>query len=388
MSRERTGPSPDTSCAPPTLGLDLRERLDGVLSILGQNPRRPSAIDAARVLSRGWEQRASTAPPAWASDITDDHTPFEFSVAFGAGSDSARLLTEPRPHLDPTLQASWALASEMHGQLTRQWGADLTQLHRVAHLFAPQAASKARFCIWHSAVFGEAKPDFKVYLNPAIHGEHGSHHLVGEALQRLGYSSAWSSISSLEGAGTRAVYFSIDLVPIASARCKIYLAPGEPTAASVSETLGRFPGFRPAVVERLMQHFLGGPGPYSVRPPLLCFALRNGAPTPHSVTVHLPVRCYGARDDWAIAKLICSHLTFAQRVRYLRLLTAFSKRPLDTGKGVQTYVSLRATPGSEALTVYLAPEAYAATSHESQAATQAFPFFRASRGPVAEAGSA
>jgi hypothetical protein len=54
-------------------------------------------------------------------------------------------------------------------------------------------------------------------------------------------------------------------------------------------------------------------------------------------------------------------------VRFLRGLSAFCERPLDSGSGLQTYVSLRASQRQEAITVYLAPELYrgALSIHES-----------------------
>ena len=46
----------------------------------------------------------------------------------------------------------------------------------------------------------------------------------------------------------------------------------------------------------------------------------------------------------------------------VRAITALSERPLESGRGVQTYVSLRASPGKQAVTVYLAPLVYSPPS--------------------------
>jgi hypothetical protein len=76
--------------------------------------------------------------------------------------------------------------------------------------------------------------------------------------------------------------------------------------------------------------------------------------------LHLPARCY-LPDDLEVARRISTLLTASQRARYMRALAALSGRPLALASGLQTYVSLRASSGTEAITVYLAPQLFSAT---------------------------
>jgi hypothetical protein len=121
------------------------------------------------------------------------------------------------------------------------------------------------------------------------------------------------------------------------------------------------PGFEARNVRRWCRELLGSSGPFHSRPPISCFALCPGALELHSTTLHMPVRSY-LSDDFEIARRTCAFLNFPQRVRFMRAITALSERPLESGRGLQTYVSLRASPGKQAVTIYLAPMVYSTPS--------------------------
>jgi DMATS type aromatic prenyltransferase len=344
-----------------TLGGLLHVGLRRLLGTLQQDYRLGVALRVADVLAQGWAAARVSDGPAWPSDITDDHTPFELSVAFGEQGEIVRVLTEPQDFTRPSALSSWALAGRIHERLASDWGADLGPFQRVAELFAP-AEADALFYIWHSAVLTNAAcPEFKVYLNPGVHGNIERARVLESALERLGSRAAWRQLSSSllrRGMDDVPVYVSLDLSNAGDARVKVYIAHYAATAEDVASALSVCPGYPAEKIRSLMHHVLAGPGPYHDRPPLTCFAFCQGKLELHSATLHLPVRCYGA-DDFEIARRITPLLTFAQRVRYLRVLTHLSDRPLDAGRGLQTYVSLRNSPGRRAVTVYLAPEAYA-----------------------------
>jgi DMATS type aromatic prenyltransferase len=326
-----------------------------------QEEKFASAANIATVLATGWSSLKISTEPLWPSDITDDHTPFELSLAFHARGETARILTEPQDAKRPSALASWQLAEDIHEQLASEWGADLTPLARVADLFAPTASTQARFAIWHSAVLNDpAKPDFKVYLNPALGGAAQSPDVTTQAMERLSLGESWRLLSKSarrRGSADVPLYLSLDLSGASESRVKVYVAHHAATADEVAAALRACPGYAEERVSAWVKHLMGGPGPYHERPPLTCFAFCRGALEPHSATLHLPVRCYHD-DDFEIARRVCSLLSFSQRVRYLRALTGASDRPLDAARGLQTYVSLRNSPGRQGVTLYLAPEAY------------------------------
>ena len=62
------------------------------------------------------------------------------------------------------------------------------------------------------------------------------------------------------------------------------------------------------------------------------------------------------------AQGIESLLTPTDADRLSRALIAVSERPLNVGRGLLTYASMRREGGATRVTVYLAPEAYSITS--------------------------
>jgi hypothetical protein len=352
----------------------LHARLKALLRTLGQKDKLPAALRVADLLSQGWAPARLSSGPAWPSDITDDHTPFELSLAFSTGGETARILTEPQDFQQPTAAASWALAQRIHERLASDWGANLTVLNKLGDLFEPDATTRARFAVWHSAVLGDMqRPDFKIYLNPCIQGVSESAPLVRETLERLGMSDAWRRVQAdalRRGDADTPLYVSLDLSSSNLARVKVYIAHHAATAHDVADALAGCPGYGREQLVSWMTLLMGGEGPYEHRPPLTCFAFCDGVLDPHSATLHCPVRAYGG-DDFEIARRAVALLTFRQRVRYLRVLTNLCDRPLDAGRGLQTYISVRNSPGNQALTVYLAPEAYAPqTAAEGEVATE------------------
>jgi DMATS type aromatic prenyltransferase len=261
--------------------------------------------------------------------------------------------------------------------LSADWGTDLRNFERVADLFTPGTSRDARFCAWHSAVLGEATdPQFKIYLNPAIHGAGNSRAVITEALSRLGLATLWADFASRHFGSDDAdcpIYFSLDLLGTPDARVKIYVAHRSATTTRMTRVLSGSPGFEAGNVRRWCRELLGSSGPFDSRPLITCFALRPGAMELHSTTLHLPVRCY-VSDDFEIARRTSSFLNFPQRVRFMRALTALSERPLDSGRGLQTYVSLRASPGKQAITIYLAPMVYSKAGDEPRSFFQGDPF--------------
>jgi hypothetical protein len=348
-----------------TLGHQLDTRLSRLLGALDQSEHLEKSLSVVEVLTRSWRGESISAGPRWPSDITDDHSPFEFSLSLNGSAEVLRVLTEPQDPGHPSLVSSWRLAGEIHEELARRWGVGLSSYDRVAHLFEPSATDAAAFSVWHSAILGEAREtEFKVYLNPAIHGTADAESVASEALDRLELGDAWRALArhAVRRAGLdQVIYFSLDLSETSEARAKLYVAHRHATAQDVARALEPCPGFGATEVERWCKLLLGGRGPFHDRPPITCYALRLGTCDLHTTTLHLPVRRYAA-DDFEIARRICGFLRFPQRVSYMRAVTEFAERPLETGAGLQTYASLRASPGREAVTMYLAPEVYSSSS--------------------------
>jgi hypothetical protein len=357
-----------------TLGQHLDARLERLLEAIGQPTEVASALRVASLLGASWRNELVSQGPRWPSEITDDHSPFEFSLALGGAFSTSgvggvaqarervvRLLTEPQDASRPSLRASWAVAASIHEQLASEWGVSLRRVEAVADLFEPGAASAAQFSIWHSAVFGQPRgPAFKVYLNPSIHGSEDAEVLVDAALRRLGAASAWAAVRSqaLRRPGLDVpVYLSLDLSDAPDARIKVYVAHRHATSRDLTLVLSSLPGFDARPLELWLQRLLGTSGPFGARPPVTSHAFGGAPMGSFSTTLHLPVRDY-LPDDFEIARRVCEFLDPDQQGAFLRALTAVAERPLQADRGLTTYVSLRATPAREAMTIYLAPQLY------------------------------
>lgn len=361
-----------------TLGQTLDARLRRLLEVVGQPAEVAPASRVAALLGENWRGELISRGPLWPSEITDDHSPFEFSLALGgafsgtgvagvsrAPGRAVRLLTEPQDPARPSLRASWAAAASIHERLAAEWGVPLLRLEAVADLFEPGASADAKFSIWHSAILGQPRgPEFKVYLNPSIHGSDDAEASLEAALRRLGVAQAWAAVRSLAlrrpGLDVP-IYLSLDLSDTPSARVKVYIAHRHATERDLVEALTPLPGFEASTIELWLRRLLGTSGPFGARPPITSHAFGGAPITSFSTTLHLPVRDY-LTQDFEIAGRVCEVLDSEQQGTFLRALTAVAERPLQAARGLQTYVSLRPTPAREAITIYLAPQLYTSAS--------------------------
>jgi len=180
------------------------------------------AVKLFIALAGSWGRRAAESPPIWASDITDDHSPFKFSLALDGCRAELRFLLEVQGD-EPSHATNWAAGLAMNRRLAREHDVDLSRLATIEELFAPTSACP-RFSIWHAVSLRPAAAHaFKVYLNPQARGRASARATVEEALCRLGFAS---SIAHLAPAGDRAEprYFSLDLTARREARIKVYTA--------------------------------------------------------------------------------------------------------------------------------------------------------------------
>src|SRR5438477_4524184 len=125
--------------------------------------------------------------PAWESQISDDHTPVEYSISFDMGrTPRLRFLVEPsgrRPDLRTNMQAGLQVLELLADRY--QFSPD--RLWMLQDLFFPRRP-QGPFGLWLAAELGRSGiPGLKLYLNPAVHGPDRAWEVVGEALARLGF---------------------------------------------------------------------------------------------------------------------------------------------------------------------------------------------------------
>ncbi|MFZ5893819.1 MAG: tryptophan dimethylallyltransferase family protein [Myxococcota bacterium] len=321
--------------------------------------------NASRLFERmasGWADASLRSPARWPSDITDDHTPFEFSLAIDRGVPELRFLCEAQGDV-PSHSSNWEAAHQLNRELAKEFAIDLQRLARVEDLFAP-TKDCPRFSLWHAVCLraGEA-PDFKVYLNPLAQGAQRASASVEEAMTRLGFAEAWKRLPVLE-AGDEYLYFSLDLAARPEARLKLYCAHPGATLDRVERAVSTAKGYVPGRASRFCEAVTGSHGPYTGRPLLTCLSFVEGSAQPSAATLHVPVRAYAHSDAEARARVLGA-MQGPSAELYATALENFSRRSLADRSGMQTYASLRLGAVSDRVTVYLAPEAYAVPVRQS-----------------------
>lgn len=349
---------------PLSLGELGASRLDSFADALALTElQHQGALATFRLVSEPWGKLPIGAAPAWQNDLTDDGTPFEFSIGFEGGRPELRMLLESQfdgdgPH---TQHTSWHAGVDLQARLRARGLCNTSQFERVADLFVPQPDYVPRFALWHAVVLRDAGPALvKAYVNPEVNGVAPSRDTVASAFARLDMQRAWDFVEEKLRPETRVPYLSLDLEAGDTARVKVYS-----TATHVDEVLALTSGSAndPGDDSRdWLNRLVESEGPYMARPVLVCHSF-VGAERAPAATVHVPIRSYVPNDQVALQRTL--DLLPAQSARqFARAIEAVATPSLARSRGVLTYVSLRYVNGSVRVTTYLAPRAYSLTDQE------------------------
>jgi DMATS type aromatic prenyltransferase len=319
-----------------------------------------NAVALFGLLSETWDQRPRRSGPEWRSDITGDHSPYEFSLAFDGEHCELRFLMEVQTH-PMAMGSAWRAALEACERLSREFDVPLDRLQKIQDLFEPKSPD-LRFGLWHAVCLRPSEPpDIKVYLNPNAQGPEVAAARVEQALVRLGFSNTWDFLANqVLKPRDRLAYFSLDLSRNTSARVKIYIVHPGLTAAETEPLMATDPAYTSGQARMFCQDVLGGEGPFRGRPVGTCFAFtedRNEGP--YTTTLHLPLTGY-VENDMQSARALLQVLEPSQRSTLSAALAAITARPLDAGAGLIQWVSMRWSKGQSRMTAYLCPEAYRA----------------------------
>jgi DMATS type aromatic prenyltransferase len=319
------------------------------------------ALDVFSLMGASWADWAVGDVPVWPNDISDDGTPFEFSASFDGAAPRLRMLVESQA--EPISRtSSWGAGLALGERLRSAGLADLTLFDQIRDLFVPHSGAQGRFSLWHAAVVEQGQPAlFKAYVNPCSFGMGSAPYVVEQALRRLGFEDAWRFVKDRLASDTNAEirYFSVDLEAPESARVKVYVGCSQ-SAAAVDRLIESARNHESRDAQQWLATLTASQGPFDARPILNCFSFRRERATP-DVTVHVPIRCYVKHDAEALAR-VSELLTAKDADRLSRALSAVSERPLNVGRGLLTYASIRREAEATRVTVYLAPEAYSITS--------------------------
>jgi DMATS type aromatic prenyltransferase len=331
-------------------------QIRGLCESLGLRARTAEVEALFERMTRGWSHHAIDRGPLWASDLTDDHTPYEFSIAFRGDQSELRLLVESQTPRGSVLE-QWRAGCALQDELTADLGASRKRFDAIGREFAPRAGCRAGFALWHSVVFD---PDghhlIKVYLNPRIDGRDGAQQRVRVALQAAGCGHAWDTVARLMDPRSEPTYLSLDLVD-SGGRVKVYIAHPGTTIDAYCDQLGRLSEDAARDAATLIGPFVDPHRRFEHRPLLTCLGFR-GDSIAADVTIHFPVRSYVRSDQDSLDGIAtCLHpRALAQLTEALQRLAG---GPLRASRGRVSYVSRTRTLAGLRHTIYVAPLCHA-----------------------------
>jgi len=322
-------------------------------------------------------------PSNWISNVSNDTAFFEYSVQIDqetgdavlrflieAQAEKIRSITRPLYHgqaKDMMLENLGKSSMELSTHLAERYpgAVSLGRLKTIEDLFIPFRA-EGKFAAYHSCVSTKNGPEWKIYLNPRAKGAGLALSTTREAFERLGLAESWKLVSSILSEDDAAVYFSLDLSPdIEHSRIKLYVAHPSATASEIAQKHAKIcPGACTYAIQQFCASLAGDSfGPYRSKPLLSCFAFTSEAPTRPTGTVHFPVSEYAENDAVIQARMEkymdAADVSAAHRERYRKIVAAVQRRPLDSGRGIHAWISLKLNlKGERATTFYLSPEIF------------------------------
>lgn len=311
-------------------------------------------------------ERPLDQPPVWPSDVADDATPVEFSVAFeGDGRRKVRILGETiaeQPSTTENLKAAERFVDNVHARD----GVAVDKLHSIQDLFTPEQP-KGAFAWWYSTIFepGSA-PKIKVYFNPEVHGREAAPEVVEKALSRLGLSEAYSTIEkyALQRFEQDVVaFFAVDLDDSPQARVKLYISHLGGTAEDARRTAEAVPGIDYDRITEFCATLGGDTTVFDGRPLVSSYSFVDGdTDTPSNYSLYVPVRDYVPDDAVARERVLRAMSPYGPYHEELDQVTrCVTSRSLRENVGLLAHASLRMSPGSTGTTVYVSSEAYGGT---------------------------
>jgi pyrroloquinoline quinone (PQQ) biosynthesis protein C len=323
------------------------EKLTSLCDALGMNAKLAEVVEIFRAMTISWSDRQVGESVEWPSDVSDDGSPFEFSIALDPDKVELRVLVEAQGK-DANLQSNWQAGLELNQYLATHYNVSLDRFAQIADLFVPTNAEKP------SA--------FKLYLNPQSQHKSRSAAIVEESLVRLGFTHAWPTLA--ETAAQRGpdkdefVYFSLDLAAHTHSRVKVYLRHHDATPSELESALSAARNYVPGDAIEFCQAMAPGQTSFSAKPAISAFSwVESDNATPSSSTLHIPISNY-AIDDRAVCDRLDLYLIEHNIPisKYQSVLKAFAKRSLETGVGMHSYTSLRREKQQRRVALYLNPE--------------------------------
>ena len=349
--------SPPESSSNVTLGSLGKKKLENIYKVIGQENNIKEATEVFDLMSAPWSEYSRDIK--WENNLTDDASPFEYSITFKGGktTPTIRFLIEPQ-EFPLNKQSNWEAGLALKERIKKLPSVDVSKLDKIQSIFSPPATQNihSHFSIWYAAVLEPNNPQIKVYLSPQIRGEKSAPELVKKAFVALNAEHAWKFISDrlyINKNPSKMIYFSLDLSAGDKARTKVYIA--NESLKGVEEKLQGCLHYAPGSASKWVKT-LTNQDFFDKKPIQITynFTSEHDRPIP---TIHTPIRSYTKNDEMAVERL--SEFLSPEQIKTLKaVITQISEAPLKDEKAL-TYVSLRpSADGQLDVTCYIAPCIY------------------------------
>ncbi len=337
------------------------EKLTALAQAVGLQDKLPQIIEIFQAMTVSWGERKVGEKTTWQSDVSDDCAPFEFSIALNPDRTELRVLIEAQG-TDPNLQSNWQAGLALNQYLAEHYQISLDRFQQIEDLFVPTNPD-AKFSIWHSACFHPDKdPAFKLYLNPQSQVKSRAAAVIEESLVRLGFPHAWIGLAEI--AAQRGpekddfVYFSLDLANHDQARVKVYLRHYDATVEDLEKALSLASNYVAGDATEFCQALIQTKDLFTLKPIVSCFSFLEGnEDQPSDGTLYVAIGYYTPNDLLvrdSLHKYLSNYSLPAST--YDRALQAFAIRPLNSGSGMHSHISMGREAKQRKATVYLNPE--------------------------------
>ncbi|PYM62886.1 MAG: hypothetical protein DMD79_10000 [Candidatus Rokuibacteriota bacterium] len=339
-------------------------QLEALCEAVGADAPRDAIVAFFRDAAGMCGVRSLTSAPRW-SAISDDCTPFEFSVVLQEGPPAIRVLLEAQD--DPAGPATyWQAGRRLTAWLASRFEVPLDRLGAIEDLFQPEDPL-AYWSLWQSVDFrADRRPRVKIYLNPNARGRERAAGLVDEALSRLGCAAAPSHLDRLpRDPDDRLVVLSLDLVPGLETRVSVHVQFRRPSAEGLEELAALAPGTMPGDATAFLDAVTGRTDGAGMRSMFATVHLDCGhldsavRGRPGGVGLHVPAFPYCENDGVARDRVT----RFLERVglstaAYERCVRAMARAPLEKEEGLHSFVSFTRAGGHPRVIVSFGSRVY------------------------------
>lgn len=308
------------------------------------------------------------------SDVADDGTPIEFSLAFDEdGTLAVRVLGEAgagEPGHGPRVGA----AKRFLNTVSERFQIPTERFTALSELFLPEHP-QGRFAVWFSLILRPcARPRLKAYFNPEARGPSRANELVVEGFKRLGLDTAYETAARhalVRPGRDLPSFFAVDLDDSPLSRVKLYITHDSATAADAERAAAGVRNVDPSQVHEFCRAIGGGVETFAGRPLISSYSFVEAEPDgAGNYSLYLPIRDYVPDDEVARERIVGFLAGQGIGPDLLdKSIGAVTTRSLRDGVGLLAHVSLRLGAFGAGTTVYLSSEAYGVTSPRNRADT-------------------